>query len=186
MKQPRNPQDMRPTEQVGAQFKQLTDDLSRLVSEHIELAKAELAHTVISTGKDIAFVAVGGVFVAIGYILLACTASIGLGNVVGMALGFLIVACLHLIVGLGLAVLFAKRLTAKDKPTMAVTTHALVEDARFARNMAGLLRNARDDSPGETTHEQERTAGDSPGHRPYPAGHRPLASGATEQRLDGH
>lgn len=178
--------EMAPTEQVSMQFKQLTDNLSRLVSEHVELAKAELTHTVISTGKDLAFVAIGTVFVAVGYILLACTASIGLGNVIGMALGFLVVAALHLVIGLSLALMFAKRLTARQKAPMAVTTGALAEDARFARQMAGLLRNGSDDAPEENTREQERAPRDSSRHRPYPAGHRPIAAGPAEQRLQSH
>lgn len=132
-----------PTAQVGAHFRQLGDQLGKLVNDHVELARAELRQTVTRAGRDVALTAVGVLLLAIGYALLAVAASVALGEVIGLARGFLIVSAFHVVVGLTLTMVFARRLQRQDKPALPDTTAALAEDGRFARGLKTQLTQHR-------------------------------------------
>lgn len=132
-----------PTAQIGTHFRQLGDQLGKLVNDHVELARAELKQTVAKAGRDVALTAVGVLLLSIGYALLAVGASLALGEVVGRARGFLLVSAFHVVVGLTLVMVFARRLQRQDKPALPTTTAALADDGRFARRLKTQLTQNR-------------------------------------------
>lgn len=128
-----------PAEAVSLRLKQLGEDIGRLVNDHIELAKAEARDAIRTTAKNSVLVVVGGLALALGYVLLAVACAIALGEVVGRARGFLLVSGGHVVVGLALVLIFARKLATKERPALPETAGVLSEDRRFVKTMRGAL-----------------------------------------------
>lgn len=113
----------------------VTDDISRLVKQHFELAKLELQDASKKVARDGGLIAAGALFALLGYVLLAVSVAIGIGNHLGMARGFLVVSAFHVVVGGVVAMVFAKRLQKKDKPGLPATTQELARDKVFIQQV---------------------------------------------------
>jgi hypothetical protein len=84
---------------IAALVGRMTDGFSRLVSQHIELARAELAQDVRGMGLDVASIAVFVPFVLVGYTFLCAALSALLAQWVGWAGALALVGGANLVGG---------------------------------------------------------------------------------------
>lgn len=77
----------------------LADGLTKLVSQHLTLAKLELAEDAKTIGREAGMIAAFVPFILIGYALLCVALSLLLGRWLGAAGGFAVVGAVHLIAG---------------------------------------------------------------------------------------
>ncbi|QDG53162.1 phage holin family protein [Persicimonas caeni] len=125
-------------------FERLTDGLSTLVKQHLELARYELKQDVTTTGKRVAIIAVCAVIGLIGYVTLL-GAGILLAAWLGGALAAFItaaaIAVVHLAVAGGLTAYFGKQLRDEKPVDLAQTNDELNEDKRWLREIGEKSRN---------------------------------------------
>lgn len=101
---------------ISAQLGNLADGFSRLVVQHIALAKTELAEDAKALGKNAGMVAAFIPFVLIGYVFLMVALAAVLARWTGWAGGFAIVGGTHLLLGgIGIAVAVSKL---KSRPVL--------------------------------------------------------------------
>jgi xanthine/uracil permease len=93
-----------PSEQrgLGDLFHDLTEEAKRLARQEVELAKTELMEKATALGKDIAFIAAGGVLAYSGFLVLLAALVIGLGHLIGPGLAALLVGAVVVGIGAGL------------------------------------------------------------------------------------
>jgi uncharacterized membrane protein YqjE len=105
------------TESLGAAVTEVSEKLSLLVREEIELAKAEVTEKVSSLARGAAAVAVGAVFGVFALIFVLLTIAWGLNSIIGSVWwGFAIVMVLLVLLTMG-AFLFAWRKLKVGAPT---------------------------------------------------------------------
>jgi protein-S-isoprenylcysteine O-methyltransferase Ste14 len=104
-------------ENIAAALTEVSEHLSVLVREEVELAKAEVTHKLSSIARGAAAVAVGAVFGVFALVFLLLTLAWGLNSAFSSIwLGFLIVTGV-LLIGTVLAFLFAWRKLKVGAPT---------------------------------------------------------------------
>jgi hypothetical protein len=92
---------------LAALVVRLTDGFSRLVTQHLELARVELAEDARTVGRDVAWIAAGVPFVLLGYAFLCGALAVVLAQWVGWAGGLALVGAVNVAgggVGVALAV----------------------------------------------------------------------------------
>ena len=87
---------------IGELLSDLSRDLSTLVRKEIELAKTEMSDKITTVGKDVGFLAGGGLVIYVGLLFILAALAIGLGNVMPLWLSFLIVGLVVAGIGFGL------------------------------------------------------------------------------------
>lgn len=133
---------MNPDTNIADLFRQLRDDVLALMSEEVALAKTEVTEKLTYTGRNIGYLAVGGliastaltlILMAVGFLLGDVFAKRGFDPGVATFFGFLIVA---LIVGAISAVLISKALKSLSADTIKPekTVQSLREDKQWAQN----------------------------------------------------
>ena len=121
---------------VGDIIASISNDLSQLFRQEIELAKAELREEATKTGKAAGMLGGAGFAGYLAVVLLSFAAVFGLANVMDAGWAALIVAAVWAIIG---AVLYAngrKKLKTVD-PTPHRTVDTLKEDAQWLKNPTG-------------------------------------------------
>ena len=117
---------------------EVSERMTVLVREEIELAKAEMTTKLTSIGRGAAAVAAGAVFGVFAVVFLLLTLAWGLNSLLGSVwLGFLIVLVILVIAAVG-AFLFARRLlkVGAPAPTMAIEEAKLIKETVSARPRA--------------------------------------------------
>jgi len=120
-------------ESLGDLVAELTGDLSKLMRQELELAKAEIRQEAVKAGKATGMLAAAGFAGYLTTVLLSFALVFALGAVVPLGWAALIVAVLWGIAG---AVLYATgraRLRTVD-PTPERTVETLKEDAEWAKH----------------------------------------------------
>lgn len=126
---------------LGELIKQLRDDTTILVKDEIALAKTEISENAKKTGRNIGFLAGGGLVAFVALIMLlmglaravaALFISMDLSPTISELLGYLIIAA---IVGIVAAVLISKALQVlKNDPfTPEKTIETLKDDKKWAK-----------------------------------------------------
>jgi uncharacterized membrane protein YqjE len=124
--------DVRDDSSLGELFSRLTEDLSRLVRDEVELAKVEINQTVHSARTAGISFGAAGVLGLMTFVMLSFAAAWGLAEVVHAGVAFLIVGGAYGLVALALVGLGRQRLkTAKPVPEQTVET--LKEDVAWAK-----------------------------------------------------
>lgn len=127
-------------------FERLTDGLSTLVKQHLELARYELKQDVSTTSKRLGIIAACAVVALIGYVTLL-GAGILLAGWLGGALAAFItaasIALVHLALAGGLAAYFGKQLREEKPVDLAQTNDELKEDKRWLREIGDKSRNGK-------------------------------------------
>lgn len=131
-------------EPVADNLRGVTEGLSRLISDHVELAKSELSENLKQAAKDLSLVGAGVGLLLLGWVLLMFAAGFALGAVVGDGVAFLIVSGVHLLVGLVLVVAFGSRLKNKDKLAPEETQQELRRDRHFLHRVRDIVREDRE------------------------------------------
>jgi uncharacterized membrane protein YqjE len=122
---------------LGELFSELSRETTTLVRQEVELAKTELTHKASEVGKDVGFLAAGGMFLYAGFFTLVAMLVIALAQLgVTWWLSALIVGVVVLLVGAmlvrtGLAALREEGMVPKQ------TIETLQEDAQWAKNQTG-------------------------------------------------
>ena len=127
-----------PVEQtsVGDIIGNISDDLSKLFRQELELAKAELRQEATKTGKAAGMLGGAGFAGYLAVVLLSFAAVFGLANIMDAGWAALIVAAVWAVIG---AVLYAngrKKLKTVD-PMPRRTVDTLKEDAQWLKNPTG-------------------------------------------------
>ena len=119
---------------VGDLVGEIADDVSRLLRQEIDLAKAEAKQEVTKLGKGAGLL--GGAGVA-GHLLLlfaSVALMLVLGRVMDLDLAALIVALIWAVVAVVLAVTGRRQLKSFD-PQLPKTTQTLKEDVQWAKTL---------------------------------------------------
>lgn len=118
---------------IGDLIGEIGQDLSQLVRDEIELAKAEIKQESAKAGKAVGMLGGAGYAGHVVLLFASLTVVFALANVMDPAWAALIVTALWAVVGAVLYVTGRKRLRAVNlKPEQTVET--LKEDARWARH----------------------------------------------------
>ena len=118
---------------IGQLVAEIGDDLSTLVRQQVELAKAELKQEASQAGKGAGML--GGASLA-GYLVLlflSVAAMVGLGDLIGLGWSALVVAAAWAVVALVLFTTGRSRLR-RVNPKPERTVETLKEDAQWARH----------------------------------------------------
>jgi hypothetical protein len=121
---------------VGELIGNISDDLSQLFRQEVELAKAELKQEAVKAGKAAGMLGGAGFAGYLAVVLLSFALVFGLGNVMNLGWAALIVAVIWGVVG---AVLYAsgrKKLKTVD-PMPHRTVDTIKEDAQWLKNPTG-------------------------------------------------
>jgi hypothetical protein len=121
---------------VGELIGNISDDLTRLFRQEVELAKAELRQEAAKAGKAAGMLGGAGFAGYLGVVLLSFALVFALGNVMDLGWAALIVAAIWGVIG---AVLYAngrKKLKTVD-PVPHRTVDTIKEDAQWLKNPTG-------------------------------------------------
>jgi uncharacterized membrane protein YqjE len=123
---------------ITALVGRMADGFSRLVTQHLQLARLELTEDVKATGRDMAMIAVFVPFILVGYAFLCGAGVVVLSRGLGWAGAFGVVGLLNLAGGVGGALWAVKRLQARR----------VMDDSssELSRSMAALTHSAPPDS----------------------------------------
>ena len=118
---------------IGELIGNISDDLSQLFRQEVELAKAELRQEAAKAGRAAGMLGAAGFAAYLAVVLLSFAAVFGLANVMDTGWAALIVAAAWAIAGAALFVTGRKRLKTVD-PVPHRTVDTLKEDARWLKN----------------------------------------------------
>ncbi|MEV6597766.1 phage holin family protein [Actinoplanes sp. NPDC051346] len=121
---------------VGELIGNISDDLSQLFRQEVELAKAELKQEAAKAGKAAGMLGGAGFAGYLAVVLLSLALVFGLGNVMDLGWAALIVAVLWGVAGAVLYVTGRKQLKTVD-PMPRRTVDTLKEDAQWLKNPTG-------------------------------------------------
>jgi len=118
---------------VGELIGEITDDMSRLMRQELELAKAELKEEATKAGKGAAMYGGAGFAGYMTIVLLSFAAVFGIGRALGLDWAALIVAAVWAVVGV---LLFTRARTQMREvdPKPRRTMETLKEDAQWAKH----------------------------------------------------
>lgn len=118
---------------IGALIGDITTDLSRLMRQEVELAKAEVKEEATKAGKGAAMYGAAGFAGYLAIVLLSFAAVFGIGRALGLDWAALIIAAVWAVIG---AVLFARAREQMREvdPTPRRTVETLKEDAQWAKH----------------------------------------------------
>ncbi|OJF09898.1 phage holin family protein [Couchioplanes caeruleus] len=121
---------------VGELIGNISDDLSQLFRQEVELAKAELKQEAAKAGKAAGMLGGAGFAGYLAVVLLSLAVVFGLGNVMDLGWAALIVAVLWGAAGAVLYVTGRKQLKTVD-PMPRRTVDTIKEDAQWLKNPTG-------------------------------------------------
>ena len=126
MEQPRDQRSL------GELFSELTNEITTLVRQEMQLAKTEMTQKASSAGKDVGMIGAGGALAYAGLLALIAALIIGLGEFIPMWLSALIVGLVVVVIGY---VLIRRGLNALKNldPTPRQTIETLKEDKEWVK-----------------------------------------------------
>jgi len=118
---------------LGEIISDISEDLSRLFRQEVELAKVELRTEASKAGKAAGMLSGAGIAALLTAIMLSLALMYGLGNVMNLGWAALIVAVLW---GIAAAVLFSagRKKLSTVSPVPRQTVETLKEDAQWLKN----------------------------------------------------
>lgn len=135
-------------------FERLTDGLSTLVKQHLELARYEISQDVSTTGKRLAVLGACAAIGLVGYILLNVAGFLFAGWLGGWLAAWVTAggeALFNLILAGALAAHFGKQLR-EDKPIdLAQTSDEIDKDKQWLKTIGDNARNG--ETPKQLSHE---------------------------------
>ncbi|MEU7903445.1 phage holin family protein [Actinoplanes sp. NPDC049118] len=121
---------------IGELIGNISDDLSQLFRQEVELAKAELKEEAAKAGKAAGMLGGAGFAGYLAVVLLSFALVFGLSNVMDAGWAALIVAVLWLIIGAVLYTTGRKKLKTVD-PMPRRTVDTIKEDAQWLKHPTG-------------------------------------------------
>lgn len=123
----------RPGPSIGDLVKEIAADMSLLVRQEVDLAKAEVKQEATKAGKGAGMLGAAGFAGCMTLVLLSLAAVFGIGSETGLGWAALIVAAVWAVVGAILAAAGRTQLR-RVHPKPERTVETLKEDARWARH----------------------------------------------------
>lgn len=117
---------------LGQLFTELTDDMSTLVRQELELAKAETMQKVSKATRSIIMMVAGGLLAYAGLIALVIAVAIALGGLMPYWLSSLIVGLVVIVIG-AVLVMSGRSSLATISLVPEKTVETLKQDARWAK-----------------------------------------------------
>jgi hypothetical protein len=117
---------------IGGLFRDLMQDLASLVRNETELAKAEISEKVSQAGSGVASLAIAGVVLLAGFIILLLAAVYGLSLIWPQWLAALVVGGAVTLIGL-ILLLIARSKLRPEKLTPQRTTESIRKDTSIAQ-----------------------------------------------------
>jgi hypothetical protein len=121
---------------VGELIGNISDDLSQLFRQEVELAKTEVKQEAAKAGKAAGMLGGAGFAGYLTVVLLSFALVFGLANVMDAGWAALIVAVVWAVIGAVLYAIGRKRLTTVD-PVPRRTVDTIKEDAQWLKNPTG-------------------------------------------------
>ncbi len=121
---------------VGELIGNITNDLSTLFRQEVELAKAELKQEASKAGKAAGMLGVAGFAGYLAVVLLSFAAVFGLANVIDAGWAALIIAVIWGLIGAVMYVTGRNKLKTVD-PVPHRTVDTIKEDAQWLKNPTG-------------------------------------------------
>jgi hypothetical protein len=121
---------------VGELIGNISDDLSRLFRQEVELAKAELRQEAVKAGKAAGMLGGAGFAGYLAVVLVSFAAVFGLANVMNAGWAALIVAVIWAVVG-GVLYLTGRQKLRTVDPMPRRTVDTIKEDAQWLKNPTG-------------------------------------------------
>jgi hypothetical protein len=121
---------------VGELIGNISDDLSRLFRQEVELAKAELRQEAVKAGKAAGMLGGAGFAGYLAVVLVSFAAVFGLANVMDAGWAALIVAVIWAVVG-GVLYLTGRQKLRTVDPMPRRTVDTIKEDAQWLKNPTG-------------------------------------------------
>ncbi len=109
-----------------------TRDLTSLLHQEVELAKAEIKQDVAAAGKGAGMIGAAGFAGLLALVLLSIAAAYGLGAVVPLGVGFALVGVVYLLVAAALALAGRKSLRKVGPPARTIET--VKDDLAWAKH----------------------------------------------------
>ena len=123
---------------IGSLLSNITQDVSTLLRQEVELAKAELRQSATQAGKGAGMLGGAGVFAHLALVFLALAGWWGLGDAIGRAWAGLVVVLILAIIAAVLAVLGRSELKAVSGIPQTAATVKKIPDA--AKGNEGTTR----------------------------------------------
>jgi uncharacterized membrane protein YqjE len=98
-------------QEIASLLKDTVDGLGALIGDHLALARVELRAEAAALGRRAALLVSAASCLLLGYGLACVAAALAIGRRAGAPLGFLIVACVHVFVGMVALVVVRRRST---------------------------------------------------------------------------
>jgi nitrate/nitrite transporter NarK len=130
------PQDRPAETSIGQLISDISDDLSRLFRQEVELAKAEVRQEATKAGKAAGMLGGAGFAGYMVALLVTFAVVFGLGNVMDLGWAALIVAVVWAVVG-GVLYASGRRRLRTVSPVPRQTVETLKEDAQWLKNPTG-------------------------------------------------
>jgi hypothetical protein len=121
---------------IGELIGNISDDLSRLFRQEVELAKAELRQEATKAGKAAGMLGGAGFAGYLAVVLLSFAAVFGLANVMDAGWAALIVAVVWAVIG-GVLYLNGRQKLRSVDPMPRRTVDTIKEDAQWLKNPTG-------------------------------------------------
>jgi hypothetical protein len=118
---------------LGELFSEITTDLSTLIRQEIELAKAEVKTEAVKAGKGAGMLGGAGFAAYMLIVFGSLSLALAIGSQIGYGWGALIVAVLWAVIGAVLAVSGRHQLRSVN-PKPELTAETIKEDAQWARH----------------------------------------------------
>jgi hypothetical protein len=138
-------------------FERLTDGVSTLVKQHIELARYEVTQDVTTAGKRIAILGACAMVALLGYVVLLGAAVLFAGWLGGMLAAWITaaaIALIHLAAAAGLGLYYGKKLR-DDKPVdLAQIGDEINRDKQWLQQIAAASKDGK--TPARLSHEHLR------------------------------
>lgn len=125
-------QPSRPDRSLGELFSELTREITTLIRQEVALAKTEMSSKVSSVGKDLGFVAAGGLVAYAGFLVLLAFLVLLLGTFMPLWVSALIVGAVVTGIGIYLVKHYLSAFS-NINPTPTETVQTLKEDQRWLK-----------------------------------------------------
>jgi Putative Actinobacterial Holin-X, holin superfamily III len=119
---------------LGELVGEVAEDVSRLLRQQLDLAKAELRQEAVKASKAAGMLGVSGFAGCMVAVLLSFAAVFGLAHVIELAWATVVIAGVWAVIGVVLFVMGQARMRAVS-PVPEQTIETVKEDARWARNL---------------------------------------------------
>ena len=126
-------QPLEPDASVPELLRRVTEDLSELVSTHLELAKVEIKDEVARTGKGAAMFTGGAIAALMALIMLSSAAAWGLAEIMPEGVAFLIVGLVWAAIA-GVLALSGRKKLSEVTPVVEQTKEVVEEDLQWAKS----------------------------------------------------